>query len=359
VTSSGGPLGPPHPPRGRHVGCAGGEGDPPEGQHPDLSDLDGVANVANEPGGGAAGHRHAAVDDPYARGTLTAVLVISALILVFEIAGAIWSGSLALLADAGHMLTDVAGLSLGLVAATLAGRPATLERTWGYRRAEVLAAAAQAAVLLAVGVFVLVEGVRRLIEPPDVTPSIMVVFAVIGLVGNAVSIILLSRAGGRTMNVRAALLEVLNDALGALAVLVAALVIAVTGWLRADALASLLIGMLILPRTWRLLRETVDVLMEATPRGVNLATVRKHILSVPHVRGVHDLHATMVATDLPVLTAHVVVDDECFRDGHLPRLLDELQSCLAGHFDVEHSTFQFEEDGHTAHEHAAHGSLDP
>jgi cobalt-zinc-cadmium efflux system protein len=302
------------------------------------------------------GHDHALSADPYARRVLGIVLAISTAILVVEIVGAVWSGSLALLADAGHMLTDVAGLSLGLVAAVLAGRPATLQRTWGFRRAEVLAAAGQAAVLLAVGLVVLVEGVRRLFDPPSVTPSIMVVFGLIGLAGNAVSIVLLLRAGGRTMNVRAALLEVLNDAFGAAAVLLAALVIALTGWLRADAVASLVIGALILPRTWRLLRETVDVLLESTPRSVDLADVRAHILGVDHVLDVHDLHASTVATDLPVLSAHVVVDDSCFLDGHLPVLLDELQSCLAGHFDVEHSTFQFEKSEHEAHEQAAHAS---
>lgn len=301
-------------------------------------------------------HHHGAPRDAHGRRSLAVVLAISTAILVVEIVGAIWSGSLALLADAGHMLTDVAGLSLGLFAAVLAGRPATLQRTWGYRRAEVLAAAAQAAVLLAVGVFVLAEGLRRLWEPPSVASATMLVFGAVGLVGNVVSIALLRRAGASTMNARAALLEVVNDALGSVAVLVAAVVIAVTGWLRADALASLLIGVLILPRTWRLLRETVDVLMEATPRGVDLAAVRNHIVSVEHVRDVHDLHASTVATNLPVLSAHVIVDDECFLDGHLPRLLDELQSCLAGHFDVEHSTFQFELAGHTAHEQAAHGS---
>jgi cobalt-zinc-cadmium efflux system protein len=301
-------------------------------------------------------HEHASPADPYARRVLGVVLTISVGILVVEVIGALWSGSLALLADAGHMLTDVAGLSLGLVAAVLAGRPATLQRTWGYRRAEVLAAAAQAAVLLAVGLVVLVEGVRRLIEPPPVTPSIMVVFGLVGLAGNAVSIVLLLRAGGRTMNARATLLEVLNDAFGAAAVLVAALLIALTGWLRADAVASLVIGALILPRTWRLLREAVDVLLESTPRGVDLSAVRAHILDVEHVLDVHDLHASTVATDLPVLSAHVVVDDSCFVDGQLPALLDQLQSCLAGHFDVEHSTFQFEQAGHTAHEHAAHAA---
>jgi len=282
------------------------------------------------------------------------VLGISSTILVVEVVGAFVSGSLALLADAGHMLTDVAGLTLALVAAVLAGRPATDARTWGYRRAEVLAAAAQAAVLLAVGGFVLVEGVRRLIEPPSVASGVMIVSGVAGLLGNMVSILLLMRIQASNLNTRAALLEVVNDALGAAAVLVAAVAIAVTGWHRADAVASLLIGVMILPRTWKLLRETVDVLMEATPKGVELAHVRAHVLAVPHVREVHDLHASTVASDLPVLTAHVVVDDSCFHDGHLPTLLDQLQQCLAGHFDVEHSTFQFEPARHAAHEPATH-----
>jgi cobalt-zinc-cadmium efflux system protein len=288
------------------------------------------------------------------RRPLAVVLAISGTILAVEVTGAVVSGSLALLADAGHMLTDVAGLSLALVAAVLAGRPATEERTWGYRRAEVLAAAAQAAVLLAVGGFVLAEAIRRLIEPSAVASGAMVVFGAVGLAGNAVSIMLLSRISGGNLNTRAARLEVINDALGSVTVLAAAAVIAITGWDRADALASLLIGALILPRTWKLRRETVDVLMEATPKGVDLAHVRAHILGVPHVHAVHDLHASSVASDLPVLTAHVVVDDSCFRDGHLPQLLDQLQQCLAGHFDVEHSTVQFEPASHADHEHPAH-----
>jgi cobalt-zinc-cadmium efflux system protein len=288
------------------------------------------------------------------RRPLAIVLAISSMILVVEVVGAVISGSLALLADAAHVLTDVAGLTLALVASVLAARPATAARTWGFHRAEVLAAAAQAAVLLAVGGYVLVEGVRRLFEPPDVATGAMVAFGAVGLAGNALSILLLSRIEAGNLNTRAALLEVVNDALGSVAVLVAAVAIWWTGWTRADAVASLVIGLMILPRTWKLLRETVDVLMEATPKGVDLAAVRAHILDVPHVREVHDLHATSVASDLPVLTAHVVVDDSCFHDGHLPALLDQLQACLAGHFDVEHSTFQFEPARHGDHEHSAH-----
>ena len=303
--------------------------------------------------GHAHGHAHGGPGLGQSR-TLAIVLAISSTILVAEMVGAFLSGSLALLADAGHVLTDVAGLSLALFAAVLTARPATPERTWGYQRAEVLAAAAQASVLLAVGAFILVEGVRRLFAPPEVLPGIMIVFGLVGLVGNALSIFVLSRASAGNLNTRAARLEVLNDALGAVAVLVAALVVLLTGWLQADAVASLAIGLLILPRTWKLLRETVDVLLEGTPKSLDLSAVREHVLGVPHVHAIHDLHASRVSSDLPVLTAHVVVDDSCFLDGHLPQLLDELQACLAGHFDVTHSTFQFEPVGHSEHEEETH-----
>jgi cobalt-zinc-cadmium efflux system protein len=164
----------------------------------------------------------------------------------------------------------------------------------------------------------------------------------------------LCRIQGGNMNTRAALLEVVNDALGAFAVLIAAVLIATLGWLRGDAVASLLIGVLILPRTWKLLRETVDVLLEATPKGVELGKVRSHLLEVARVQDIHDLHASTVATNLPVLSAHVVVDDGCFHDGHVAQPLDELQECLESHFDVEHSTFQFEPSSHGAHEHSRH-----
>jgi cobalt-zinc-cadmium efflux system protein len=295
-------------------------------------------------------HVHAAANT---RRLALALALIVALMAGEVVFGAI-AGSLALLADAGHMLTDVAGLSLAVAASVLAARPATPERTWGFLRAEVLAAAGQAAVLLAVGVFVLVEGVRRLLEPPEVASGAMIVFGVVGLVGNGVSIALLARGQGENMNTRAAFLEVVNDALGSVAVLVAAAVIALTGFLRADALASLLIGALILPRTWKLLRETVDVLMAKTPKGLDLTEVRRSLLAVAHVHAVHDLHASTIATNLPILTAHIVVDDSCFQDGHAPQVLDQLQECLSGQFDVAHSTFQLEPASHAAHEHATH-----
>jgi cobalt-zinc-cadmium efflux system protein len=209
-------------------------------------------------------------------------------------------------------------------------------------------------VLLAVGCFVIVQALRRLVDPPDVGSGAMIVFGLVGLLGNVVAIAVLVRARTHDLNTRAAFLEVVNDALGSVAVLIAAATIATTGWQQADAVASLVIGGLILPRTWRLLRETVDVLLEATPRDLDLTEVREHIRAVPNVHDVHDLHASRVSSRLPVLTAHVVVDDACFSDGHLPGLLDELQACLAGHFDVEHSTFQFEARGHVDHERSTH-----
>jgi cobalt-zinc-cadmium efflux system protein len=278
---------------------------------------------------------------------LAIALGLTSVVLVVEVIGAVISGSLALLADAGHMLTDAAGLVIALIAAQLARRGPTDRRTWGYLRAEVLAATLQAAILLAVGTFILVEGIQRLFEPPEVASGIMLVFGVVGLVANLVSLLVLSGGRGANFNMRAAFLEVLNDALGSLAVIVAAIVIATTGFERADA---------ILPRTVTLLRETTAVLLESTPRGLDLAEVREHMLELDHVLAVHDLHASQVATGLPVLTAHVVVDDSCFQDGHVPQMLDQLQACVAEHFPVsiEHSTFQLEPAGHQQHEHGAH-----
>jgi cobalt-zinc-cadmium efflux system protein len=299
-------------------------------------------------------HDHA--DGGTGRTRLAVALCISVGILLAEVVGAILTGSLALVVDAGHLLTDAGGLAVALVAASLARRPPTSRRTWGYGRAEVLAATAQAAVLLAVGLFVLVEGIHRLIAPSPIASNSLLVFGVIGLAGNIAALLVLRGSRRANFNFRAAFLEVANDALGSLAVIVAAVVISLTGWTRADAVAALVIGALILPRSLLLLRETIDVLLESTPRGLDLGAVRKHLLEQPHVRAVHDLHATQIATGLPVLTAHVVVDDECFYDGHNSQLLDELQACVAEHFSIaiEHSTFQLERAVHGDHEHETH-----
>lgn len=281
---------------------------------------------------------------------------ITATILVAEIIGAVLTGSLALIVDAGHMTTDAGGLLIALLASSLALRPATSKRTWGFARAEVLAATLQAAILLGVGLFVLVEGIRRLFEPPEIPATGLLVFGIIGLVGNVVSITVLFSGRAANFNLRSAFLEVVNDALGSVGVIAAAIVIALTGWQGADAIAAILIGTLILPRAIKLLRETTGVLLESTPAGLDLDAMRRHLLALPYVLDVHDLHATQIASGLPVLTAHVTVDPKCFREDRAPRLLDQLQACVAEHFDVsiEHSTFQLEPATHREHEHVPH-----
>lgn len=291
-----------------------------------------------------SGHDHDHSHAAGGRGRITIALCITIAIMVAEIVGAALSGSLSLLADTGHMFTDAAGLAIALTAASLALRPATPERTWGFRRAEVLAAAFQAALLLLVGLFVLYEAIVRLVTPPEVESGTMLWFGVIGLAGNAISLMVLFAGRASSFNLRAAFLEVLNDALGAIAVIIAAIIIATTGWTRADAIVSILIAVLIIPRTLALLRETGNVLLDATPKGLDLRDVRTHILGLPHVVDVHDLHATLVGTGVPVITGHVTLRDECFADGHSQVILSELQACVAEHFDipVEHSTFQLE-----------------
>lgn len=296
------------------------------------------------------GHSHGGSAAAEHKGRLALVLGITVTILAAEVAGALWSGSLTLLADAGHMLTDAAGIGLSLLAITFAQRPRSQARTFGYLRLEILAAAFNALLLLAVGVFVIVEAVQRLIHPPEVTSGIMLAFGIVALCGNACSLLLLRRGQGESLNIRGAFLEVASDFLGAAAVVVAALVIAVTGFARADPIASLLIAALIIPRTWQLLRQAGDVLLEATPKDVNLDDVRKHMLDTDGVIDVHDLHAWTITSGVNVLSAHVVVSDEQ-KGGPV---LDQLGGCLASHFDIEHSTFQIEPPGHRDHEPILH-----
>jgi cobalt-zinc-cadmium efflux system protein len=301
----------------------------------------------------SADHAHASQGTH--RSKLTIVVGITAAILVAEVIGAWWTNSLALLVDAGYMLTAASGLLMALIATNLALRPPTPERTWGWRRAEVLAAGAQAAVLLGVGVYAVVEGVRRLFGPAEVAAGGLLVFGIVGLVGSIVSMLVLSSGRGANLNMRAAYLEVVNDALGSVAVIMSAVVIALTGWTRIDALAGMLIAALIVPRAITILREAGSILLESTPPGLDLDEVRRHILEVPHVVGVHDLHASTIATGLPVLTAHVVVEDACFAEG-AAQMLGDLQACVADHCDVsvEHSTFQLEPPTYNDFEHVRH-----
>jgi cobalt-zinc-cadmium efflux system protein len=288
------------------------------------------------------------------RGRLLVVLAITTTVLVAELVGARITGSLALLADAGHMFTDVAGILLAVLAVTFAARPATAERTFGYYRLEILAAVVNAVLLLGVAIYILIEAWNRWVREPQVEGGAMLVFAVVGLLANVVGLLVLRAGSKDSLNVRGAYLEVLGDTLGSVAVIAAAAVIAVTGWVRADVVASVAVSLMILPRTWTLLREAVDVLLEATPRGVDLEQVRQHLLDVPGVLAAHDLHAWTITSGLPVLSVHVVVTDEAPADGGFGRFLDTFADCLAGHFDLEHCTFQLEPASHAAHEFRTH-----
>jgi cobalt-zinc-cadmium efflux system protein len=288
------------------------------------------------------------------RGVLIGVLCISITVFAIEVAGALITGSLALLADAGHVLADAGGVALALGATLLAARPASGKHTFGWARAEILAAAINGLVLAGMGVYVFIEGARRLFEPAHVEPGGMALFGLIGLIGNLVGVALLYRARTASLNMRGAFLEVATDTVTSVGVLAAAAVIALTGFTRADAIVSILIGLIIAPRAVRLLRDAANVLLEAAPSDVDLDEIRRHITELDHVSDVHDLHVLTVTSGLPVLSAHVVVDDSCFQDGHAPQLLDTLQDCLSGHFDVEHSTFQLEPAGHAGHEHQTH-----
>ncbi|MFD4970054.1 cation diffusion facilitator family transporter [Streptomyces sp. NPDC058424] len=292
--------------------------------------------------GGTAGAAH--------RGTLRIALSITLTVMVVEIVGGLLADSLALVADAAHMATDALGLGMALLAIHFANRPPSGNRTFGYARAEILAALANCLLLLGVGSYVLYEAVQRFLTPAPTNGGLMIVFGAIGLVANSISLMLLMRGQKESLNVRGAFLEVAADALGSVAVMISAAVILLTGWQAADPVASLLIGLLIVPRTFRLLRETLDVLLEAAPKNVDMYEVRAHILELDGVEDVHDLHAWTITSGLPVLSAHVVVrSDALSAIGH-EKLLHELQGCLGDHFDVEHCTFQLEPSGHAEHE---------
>jgi cobalt-zinc-cadmium efflux system protein len=300
-------------------------------------------------------HDHGIAQDAR-RSPLVAALVLLLAFMVAEVVVAFVAGSLALLSDAAHMLTDAGALVVALWAMRLADRPATERWTYGLKRAEIVAAAVNGITMAVLAAVVLVEAIRRLLSAhPEVAGRPVLVVALVGCVVNVAAAALIARANRASLNVEGAYQHILTDLFGFVATVVAALVILTTGWSEADAIASLVVVALMAHAAWGLLSEAGRILLEGAPGEVDLAEVREHLLEVDHVRDVHDLHAWTITSSMPALSAHVVVDDDCFLDGHVPQLLDSLQECLGGHFDVEHSTFQFEQASHAAHEHGAHG----
>jgi cobalt-zinc-cadmium efflux system protein len=269
---------------------------------------------------------------------LVIALAITTIFLVVEVVGAYLSNSLALLADAAHMLTDVAALGLALLAIALARRPATAERSFGYLRAEILAALINAVTLIVAAIYIFYEAWERLQDPPEVQSDTLLLVAIAGFCANIASALVLSRGGGHehNLNQRGAFLHVLGDLFGSVATIVAALVIKATGWYAADPILSAVIGLLVVYGAWSLLRESVDVLLESAPRGMDVATVRRAMQDVPGILGVHDLHVWTVTSGLVALSAHV----EIASLQNWSEIMGQLATKLRDDFEIAHVTLQ-------------------
>jgi cobalt-zinc-cadmium efflux system protein len=276
-------------------------------------------------------------------GDLRYVLIALSLIGAFlcaETVAAVLGSSLVLFADAGHMVTDVSALAMSAWALRLVRRPAVGRWTFGFHRAE--------------GLLIIVEAIQRLVAPRPVNGPLILTVAVVGALVNVAGAYVLARANHTSLNIRGAYAHVVTDLYAFIGTAIAGLVIIVTGWQRADAVASLVVVVLMGRSAWGLLRDAGKVLLEATPDDLDLSDVRRHLATVNHVLEVHDLHAWSVASDFTTLSAHVVVEQRCFDDGHAPQILDALQTCLSEHFAVKHATFQLEPATHESHEGGLH-----
>ena len=286
-------------------------------------------------------HEHTANARDGIRRALAVVLALTASFTVVEIIGGLLAGSLALLADAGHMLSDNLSLGVALFAAWLAGRPATPEKSFGYRRAEILAALANGVTLVAIAIWVFVEAYARFREPTEVLGGPMLAVAALGLLVNAVGAAILYRSGGESLNVAGAMRHVLADALGSVGAMVAAAIIILTGWRYADPLVSVAIGILILGSSWTLLRDSTNILLEATPRGLDAEEVGRKMAAAEGIIEVHDLHIWTITSGFPALSAHVLVGGH--EDCHARRR--ELEELLTQEFDISHTTLQVDHVG--------------
>lgn len=272
---------------------------------------------------------------------LKITFVLTVTYFIVEVIGGFWTGSLALLADAAHMLTDVVGLGLALFAIWMAQKPATPQKTYGYYRVEILAALANAVILLGISFYIVYEAYRRFQQPPEVASLPMLAVAVIGLGINLVGLFILRDGAKGSLNVKGAFLEVVSDALGSVGVIIAALIMWATGWYYADPIFGVLIGLFILPRTWKLLTQAVNVLLESTPAHINLASVEETMLAVDGVEKVHDLHVWTITSGVEALSTHILLAEQCDpKEGD--RVLEEISVLLKEKFGIEHSTIQIE-----------------
>jgi cobalt-zinc-cadmium efflux system protein len=293
----------------------------------------------------AHSHSHGDHNHDHGRGAdrraLTITFVLTAAFTVAEVVGGLITGSLALLADAGHMLSDALSLGVALFAVWLAGTPSTPSRSFGYKRAEILAALFNGATLVAISIWILIEAYHRFREPSEILGGWMLAVATLGLVVNVVGAMILSRSGGESLNLQGALRHVVADILGSVGAIAAALVILTTGWYYADPIISALIGLLVLGSSWKLLRDSTNVLLEGTPRGIDADEVGRSMAASAGVEEVHDLHIWTITSGFPALAAHVLVgrDENC----HARRR--DLEELLAREYGIEHTTLQVDHVG--------------
>ncbi len=260
---------------------------------------------------------------------------------IIEVVFGILTNSLALLADAAHMLTDVGGIGLALFATWLSQKPPTPGKTYGYYRVEILAALTNAVVLFVMSFYILAEAYRRFQNPPEVQSVPMIVVAIIGLIINLIGVWNLRRGSKESLNVHGAFLEVVSDALGSVGVIIAGVIMMTTGWYYADPIFSALIGLYILPRTWKLLKQAVDILLEGTPAHIDVEAVRRMMLKMEDVVDVHDFHVWTITSGLVALTAHIVLADGC-ESPISTRVLEQITTRLREEYHIEHTTLQIE-----------------
>lgn len=299
------------------------------------------------------GHAHGSAGMRNRR-TLVFALCLGLSVVAVQLVGAFLANSLALLADAAHMFTDVAGIALAIVAISIAARSTRPSRTFGLYRIEILATVANGFLLLGMSIYILTEAVQRWNHPEPVKPAVMIGAALYGVAANVTSMVILRRGSKESLAVKGAYLEVLSDALGSFGVVIAGLVVLATGFDRADVVVSVVIALFMVPRTLLLLRDAFGVLMENAPRGLDPGLVRAELAGVPGVESVHDLHIWAITSGMPSLSAHVVVTPACFDAERQPHVLAELQRTLYESFDIEHSTLQIELPEHREGESSQH-----
>ncbi|QBA21992.1 cation transporter [Chryseobacterium indologenes] len=286
----------------------------------------------------SAGSRH--------KKNLLIVLCLSGTYLIAEVIGGIITNSLALLADAAHMLTDVVGLLLAFIAIKIGERQADPSRTYGYYRTEILAAVVNAVVLLGISIYVLFEAYQRFQNPPEVQSKSMLIVAGIGLIVNIAGMMILRKDSEGSLNMKGAYFEVLSDMLTSVGVMIAGVIMLTTGWYYADPLISAAIGLLIFPRTWRLLKEAINVLLEGTPKDVDIHALRQSLEKSPGVKGIHDLHVWSLTSSVNAMSAHVVKENGYSQN----QLLKTLTDTTVADFKISHTTFQIEEEGYEENE---------